>query len=146
MKNIFIGSDHGGVDLKSDLVKFLKKLNYNVQDLGTSNRDSVDYTDYAEKVAKLTANQESNFGILICRTGIGMSISANKIKNIRAALVNNTKIAKLSRLHNNANIICFGADFISYNDARESVKIFITTEFEGGRHEKRVNKIQKLEE
>ena len=146
MKNLYIASDHGGVDLKAQLVSFAKEQGFNITDLGPQSRDSVDYPDYAKKVGMEILNDENSFGILICRSGIGMSISANKIKGIRGALVKSEEIAGLSRMHNNANVICFGADFIDPEVAKKSVLKFATTEFEGGRHAKRVDKMKDLED
>jgi ribose 5-phosphate isomerase B len=146
MKNLFIASDHGGVELKAQLVAFLTEQNFNITDLGPQSRDSVDYPDFAKKVGRAVLDNENSLGILICRSGIGMSISANKIKGIRGALVKSEEIAGLSRLHNNANVICFGADFIDPEIAKKSVMKFVNTDFEGGRHAKRVDKMKDLED
>lgn len=146
MKNLYIASDHGGIDLKKELIEFAKQQGLSIENLGPDSRDSVDYPDYARKVGQKVLENEGSLGILICRSGIGMSISANKIKGIRAALVKSEKIAELSRLHNDANVICFGADFIEPGIAKKALLKFITTEFEGGRHGKRVDKIKNLEE
>ncbi len=146
MKQLFIGSDHGGVELKAQLISFAKEQGFKIQNLGTNSQDSVDYPDFAKSVAEKVLNNDDSFGILICRSGIGMSVSANKVKGIRAALVNYEIIGELSRLHNNANIICFGADFIELEVAKKALLKFINTEFEGGRHAKRVDKIENLED
>lgn len=146
MKKIFIGSDHGGVDLKAELINFAKKENFLIENLGTDSRGSVDYPDYAKKVAESVVNTPGSFGVVICRTGIGVSISANKSKGIRAALAKSEEIAGLSRKHNDANVICFGADFIDVEVAKKALLKFVTTDFEGGRHARRVEKIKALEE
>ena len=144
-KKLFIGSDHGGVELKSQLIEFAQEQGFNIQNLGTDSRDSVDYPDYAAKVARAVVKNENSFGIAICRSGIGVSMSTNKIKGARAALVNSEIIAELSRKHNDANIICFGADFINTETAKKALVKFISTDFEGGRHEQRVDKMRELE-
>ena len=140
MKNIFIASDHAGYKLKKYIIsKFYKKIN--ISDLGPINEDSVDYPDFAKKLAKKVAIKKGNIGILVCGSGMGMAIVANKTKNIRAALCYSVKNTKLSRLHNNANIITLGARLIKKNIAFKCLQIFLTTNFEGGRHIKRVKKI-----
>lgn len=144
-KQLYIGSDHGGVDLKQQLIDFAKEQGLKIQNLGTDSRDSVDYPDYAKKVAEKVNKNEHAFGVVICRSGIGVSISANKVKGARAALVSNETLAKLSRQHNNANVICFGADFIEPDMAKKALMTFVTTEFEGGRHARRVQKMIDLE-
>jgi len=140
VEKVYIASDHGGVELKSKLVAGLEESAYQVEDMGPDSTDSVDYPDYARKVAQKVA-QNGAKGVLICRSGIGMSLAANKFDKIRAALAYNPRIATLSRQHNNANVICFGADFISEQDAKTALDNFLTTEFEGGRHQRRVSKI-----
>ena len=139
---VYIASDHGGIELKSKLVADLKEKNYMVKDLGPENKESVDYPDFAKKVTEAVAANNDSKGVLICRSGIGMSMAANKAENIRAALAYTPRIATLSRQHNNANVICFGADFISTEDASQALTNFLETEFEGGRHQRRVNKIR----
>jgi ribose 5-phosphate isomerase B len=145
-KSVVIASDHGGFELKDLVIKFLEDLDFSVTDFGTNSGESVDYPDFAEKVARFVSKNQSDFGILICGTGIGMAISANKIKNIRAVNCTNTTMARLSRQHNNANILCLGARTIGSVLATDIVSEFISTEFEGGRHKRRVDKITKLEE
>lgn len=142
---ILIAADHGGIKLKSDLVKFLKKLHVSVQDLGTNSEDSVDYPDYALKLAKTVGKGKSQKGILICKSGIGMAISANKVPGVRAALCVNKKMAELSRQHNNANVLVLGAAFVPSKKAEGIVKTWLNTEFEGGRHERRIKKITDYE-
>lgn len=141
---VFIGSDHGGYLLKEQIKEHLEAQNILFEDCGTNTTDSVDYPDNAKALCeKIT---EDNTGILICGTGIGISIAANKCKGIRAALCTNTTMARLTRLHNNANVLCMGERIIGRETARSIVDIFLNTKFEGGRHEGRVNKIMQLEQ
>jgi len=142
---IIIGSDHAGFELKNSLKDFLVGRGYNIIDLGTDAEDSCDYPIFAEKVAKKVAESKGK-GILICGTGIGMSIVANKIKGIRAALGYDVESAKLSRQHNDSNILCLGARKISEKDAYEITRIWLSTPFEGGRHQRRLDLITKLEQ
>ena len=142
---ILIAADHGGIKLKSDLVKFLKKLHVSVKDLGTNSEDSVDYPDYAIKLAKTVGKSKSQKGILICKSGIGMAISANKVKGVRAALCLNKKMAELSRQHNNSNVLVLGAGFVPSKKAEGIVKAWLGAKFEGGRHERRIKKITDYE-
>ena len=137
MKKIFIASDHAGYNLKNSIISNLKKIN----DLGPKSKDSVDYPDFAKKLSKKVASNKGSFGILICGSGMGMAIAANKNKNIRAALCYSKKNTKLSRLHNNANIITLGERLINKNKAISLINIFLSTKFEGGRHLRRVKKI-----
>ena len=141
MKKIFISSDHAGFRLKEDIKKHLKNKKLNFIDLGPVNDDSVDYPDYAHKLAKKVKVSKNNVGILVCGSGTGMNIAANKHKNIRAAQCFNTKSTKLSRLHNDSNIITLGARLISKKNALKFVSIFLNTNFDGGRHLKRIKKI-----
>ncbi len=145
IKQLYIGSDHGGVDLKQELIDFAQAQGIAIRNLGTDSRDSVDYPDYAKRVAEKVAEDDKAFGVAICRSGIGVSISANKVKGIRAALVSSETLAGLSRKHNNANVLCFGADFIEPEIAKKALLKFVTTEFEGGRHARRVQKMTDLE-
>ena len=140
MKKIFIASDHAGYKLKKLIVSKLSKRK-KILDLGPDSKDSVDYPDYAKKLAKKVASNKGSFGILICGSGMGMAITANKTKNIRAALCYSLKNTKLSRLHNNANIITLGARLINKNKAFNLIRVFLNTKFEGGRHLRRVKKI-----
>ena len=137
MKKIFIASDHAGYGLKSSIISKFKKIN----DLGPKSKNSVDYPDFAKKLSKKVASNKGSFGILICGSGMGMAIAANKNKSIRAALCYSKKNTKLSRLHNNANIITLGERLINKNKAISLIKIFLSTKFEGGRHLRRVKKI-----
>ena len=141
MKKIFISSDHAGFNLKEKIKKkFLKK--YKFEDLGTYNSEiSVNYPDYAHKLCIKISKNSKNMGILVCGSGMGMSMAANRHKKIRAAVCYSTKNTKLSRLHNNANIITLGSRLIKKNVAFKCIEIFMSTKFEGGRHKKRVKKI-----
>lgn len=140
--NIAIGSDHRGFQLKENLIKYLKENNFQVNDVGTNNAESVDYPDFAAKVCKSVLNNESAFGIAICGSGIGVSIASNKVKGIRAVNANTKDLTVMSRKHNDANVICFGADFIDFQTAIKFLDLFLNTEFEGGeRHERRINKL-----
>ena len=141
MKKIFISSDHAGYDLKEQIKKkFSNELKF--QDLGTnSSEKSVNYPDYAHKLCKKVSKNSSNMGILVCGSGMGMSMAANKHKKIRAAVCYSLKNTKLSRLHNNANVITLGSRLTNKNTAFKCIKVFINTKFEAGRHKKRVKKI-----
>ncbi len=136
-----IGSDHAGFLLKQSLIEFLKELGHNVMDLGCHSEDSIDYPDYAHPVAEEVEAQRVNLGILICGSGNGISMTANKHQGIRCALCWNPEIARLARQHNDANIVSLPARFINTQIAIEIVRDFISTEFEGGRHATRVAKI-----
>jgi ribose 5-phosphate isomerase B len=141
LKKIFISSDHAGFQLKEDIKSHLSKKKLSFQDLGPFNDDRVDYPDYAHKVARKVKVNKSNVGILICGSGMGMNIAANRHKNIRAAQCFNLKSTKLSRLHNDANIITLGSRLLNKKLALSCVNIFLNTKFEGGRHSKRIKKI-----
>jgi len=141
LKKIFISSDHAGFKLKEIIKKYLSKKKMNYQDLGPVNDAKVDYPDYAHRVAKKVKMNKNNRGILICGSGTGMNIVANKYKNIRAAQCFNLKSTKLSRLHNDANIITLGSRLLSTKNALNFVSLFLNTKFEGGRHSKRIKKI-----
>ena len=140
MKKIYIASDHAGFKLKNYIIsKLIRKIN--IVDLGPNSTVSVDYPDIAKKLSNKVASEHGNFGILVCGSGMGMSIVANKTRKIRAALCYSIKNTKLSRLHNNANIITLGERLINKNKAINLIKIFLSTKFEGGRHLRRVKKI-----
>ena len=145
MKTLFtklcIASDHAGYALKEIIKDFLINKGISVIDLGTFSIDSVDYPDYAKKVAKRVVLKKSDLGILICGSGTGMAITANKFKGIRAAQCYNKSSTILSRQHNNANVICLGARILKKNEAFKLVSYFLNTKFEVGRHQKRINKI-----
>ena len=140
-KKICISSDHAGFKLKESIKDFLINKNISIIDLGPINEDSVDYPDYAKKVSNRVKSKKSDIGILVCGSGTGMAISANKIKGIRAAVCYNLKSTRLSRQHNDANIIAIGSRLTKKNTALQLVSIFLGTEFEGGRHLRRVKKI-----
>ena len=141
MKKIFISSDHAGFNLKESIKVFLKIKKYNFIDLGPKNNNNVDYPDYAHVVAKKVKKNKNYRGILVCGSGMGMNIAANKHRNIRAAQCYNAKSTKLSRLHNDSNIITLGSRLLSKKNALNCVSIFLKTKFEGGRHLKRIKKI-----
>lgn len=141
----YIGSDHAGFAVKGLVVEMLEKRGYEVVDLGPENADRVDYPDYAEKVARAVVEDEGSYGILICGTGIGMSIAANKIDGIRAAHCHDYYTAQMARAHNNANILCFGERVSGPGVIESMIDAFTTTEFEGGRHSGRVEKIMALQ-
>lgn len=140
-----LGSDHRGLELKDKVMDYLKSHGHTTQDLGCYSTDSADYPDYASAVAGSVASGQSDFGVLICSSGIGMSITANKHKGVRAALCCGPELAIRARRHNDANVLCLGSDFISTEEALQTVSNFISTEFEGGRHQRRLDKISKLE-
>lgn len=138
---IAIGSDHAGFEYKELIKRFLASKNIEVTDFGTNSSDSVDYPDFAHPVANAVENQESNLGILVCGSGNGVAITANKHKDIRAALCWTVELAELARQHNDANILCVPARFVSIEVAQNMVNAFLNTAFEGGRHSNRVSKI-----
>ena len=140
-KKVVLASDHAGFKLKEEIKKFLIKKKRKVLDLGTANVSSVDYPDYAHLLSKKMEKNKNQFGILICGSGAGMSMTANKHKNIRAALCYDIKSTKLSRLHNNANVMTIGAKLTKKNVALKCVSTFLKTDFDGGRHSQRVKKI-----
>lgn len=143
---LFIGSDHAGVELKQKLVGFLSEKNHfnfpvEIKDFGTHDTSSVDYPDFANLVSQEIKKHNDAFGILVCGSGQGMAMRSNKFEHVRAALVYNAEIAKLSREHNDANIICLGSRFCTFEQAQEWIKLFLTTPFAGGRHATRVAKV-----
>ena len=142
---VAIGSDHAGFHLKEQLKQTLLELGYTPEDKGTYNTDSCDYPEFGAAVAHAVADKKAAAGVLVCSTGIGISISANKVDGIRAALVHHEFEAEMTRRHNDANIICFGANVIGPSIAVECVKRFFATDFEGGRHERRVGKLSAIE-
>ena len=141
IKKIVLASDHAGFKLKENIKFYLRKKMNKVIDLGTNSTNSVDYPDYAHLLSKKMKKNNNQFGILICGTGIGMDITANRHKNIRAALCYNVKSAKLSREHNNANVITLGARLTKKKVALKCINVFLNTDFKGGRHLKRIKKI-----
>ena len=146
MVKVAVGCDHGGFVLKESVVDTLKLLGAEVVDFGCFDESSVDYPVYGEKVARAVASGECECGVIMCGTGIGISIAANKVKGIRAAVVTNTYMAKLTKNHNNANIIALGGRVITPSEAEEIVKAWFTAEYEGGRHQRRLDMIAKIEE
>jgi ribose 5-phosphate isomerase B len=145
MKEVLIGADHGGFELKEDIKALLEEEGYQAIDVGTSTSDSVDYPDYGEKIAQSISKGENQRGILICGTGIGMSIVVNKFPNVRGALCGDIFSCKMSREHNDSNILILGGRVIGKGLAHEIVKTWLTTKFEGGRHQARLDKIKKIE-
>ena len=139
--NIALGADHAGYEYKEAIRKMLENEDYTVQDFGTYSTDSVDYPDYVHPAAEAIENGNADIGILVCGSANGVAMTANKHQGIRAAICWQNELAKLAREHNNANMICLPARFISVYNALEMVKIFLSTEFEGGRHTRRVGKI-----
>jgi ribose 5-phosphate isomerase B len=142
-KVLALGSDHAGYELKELLKKYLTDKGFEVKDFGTGSDKSVDYPDFAHPVAKVVNDNEIETGILICGSGNGVSIVANKYPRVRAALCWRPELAELARLHNNANILSLPARFISFEEAIKIVDLFLSTPFEGGRHQKRIDKISK---
>ena len=145
-KKILIGSDHGGFELKSYLIRILNAEGYEVIDKGCNSEDSVDYPVYSAKVAKAIIAKEAPLGILICGTGIGISMAANRFNGVRAGLCTSVEMAELTRLHNNANILAMGGRTTSKELAKEILEAFLSTEYEGGRHDNRVNMMDNVEE
>ncbi|MBH0168985.1 ribose 5-phosphate isomerase B [Fictibacillus sp. 18YEL24] len=142
---VAIGSDHAGVELRKEIISMIEELGMKVEDVGCECDTSVDYPDYAIPVAEKVANGEADRGILICGTGIGMSIAANKVKGIRCALVHDLFSAKATRQHNDSNVLAMGERVIGPGLALEIAKVWLTTEYEGGRHGRRVDKISQYE-
>lgn len=142
---IAIASDHAGFDQKTELVPFLQGLGHEVVDLGPETGDRVDYPDYAEKVARAVAAGEADRGVLICGTGIGMALAADKVAGIRAANITSPEFAELARRHNDANVITLSGRFVSLEENERILKVFLVAEFEGGRHAQRVAKIMALD-
>lgn len=142
---IVLGSDHGGLDLKNEIKKLLEERGLSCEDLGTHNGDSVDYPDFGEAVARRVSEGSAEKGILVCGTGIGMSIVANKFPGIRAALATDVFMATMAKEHNNANILVLGGRVLEVEKAREMVSAWLDTEYAAGRHQKRLDKIAELE-
>ncbi len=139
---ISITSDHAGVELKEELVEFIESMGHSVKDLGPFNTDSIDYPDYAQKMCKTVVDKESDLGIAICGTGVGMSMACNKVPGIRASLCSESYSAKLTRQHNNSNVLCLGARVIGVELAKDIVNEYLKAEFEGGRHQRRIDKLE----
>ena len=142
---VAIGSDHRGVDAKQKLIEILQRLGHDVSDVGPEDVHSVDYPDYAEVVAKRVATGQCDRGVLLCGTGIGMAIAANKIPGVRAATCYDDTTAEMSRRHNDANVLCLAADSLRNSFMDHLLRIWFSTEFEGGRHARRIEKISRLE-
>jgi len=140
-KLLAIASDHAGFEFKKQLISFLEKQGYTIKDFGTNSTESADYPDFAHPLAEAVENGDFIFGITLCGSGNGISMTANKHQGIRSALCWNKEIAKFARLHNDANVCSLPARYISYNLAKEIVTIFLNTDFEGGRHQRRIEKI-----
>lgn len=145
VKRIAVGADHAGFTLKKQMLDFLKEEKYDVVDFGTHSAESVDYPDYAEKVAEAVGKGDVPRGLLICYSGIGMDITANKVKGVRSGLCLIPKLAELSRQHNDTNVLCLASGFTTLETAKEIVKTWLSTPFEGGRHARRVDKIKDYE-
>lgn len=143
---IAFGADHAGYRLKKELVQFARSLGHVVIDYGTNSDGSVDYPDYARPVAEAVASGDVERGVLVCASGIGMSIAANKVRGIRAARVDTCAEAEFSRRHNDANVLCFGQRYIDSEEAKRALRSWLETEFEGGRHQRRIDKISEMEE
>ena len=144
-EKIPIGSDHAGYEIKEEIAGYLKELGYEPEDVGTTGQQSVDYPDFAELVAGMISRGERGRGILVCGTGIGMSIAANKLPNVRASLVTNEEMARLARSHNDANVLALGGRMLGGDEARAIVRVWLQTPFMGGRHARRVEKIAEIE-
>ena len=142
---IAIGTDHAGYDFKEAVQAYLKAQGHDVQDLGTYSKESCDYPDYAERVGKYVVEKQAQFGILVCGSGIGMSIAANKVHGVRAALAHDLYTARMGRSHNDANVLVLPSRLIALPIAEEMTDLFLATPFEGGRHAGRVEKIMKME-
>ena len=142
---IAIGCDHGGYLLKQDILVWLEEHDIDFEDYGCYNRDSVDYPAYGEKVGRAVASGEADMGIVICTTGIGISIAANKVKGIRCAHCTDVLSAEMTRRHNNANVLAMGAGLTGTNVALRMVEVFLNTEFEGGRHQRRVDQLDAIQ-
>ena len=143
-KRIALSSDHAGYQLKQELLQFLKELDYEAIDLGTDSEESVDYPDFGEAMGRAVADGQADLGVSICGSGIGIGMAANKVAGARAATVHNVKSAELARAHNDANIICLGARLLKARTAKKAVKVFLETDFEGGRHQARVKKLDAI--
>ena len=146
MDLIAIASDHGGFSLKVDIVSLLNELGYEVNDIGPKNQNSVDYPDYGIRIAQAVTTNTNSRGIVICGTGIGMSIIVNRFPGIRGTLCSDLYTAKLCREHNDSNILIMGGRVVGHGLAREIVKVWLSTPFEGGRHQKRLDKINQFDE
>ena len=145
MKKIVLGADHGGYELKNIIKAHLESCGFDTIDVGTNSSDSCDYPIFASKLCQKLQNNEADLGILVCGTGIGMSMAANKHKGIRAACCSDTFSARLTRLHNNANVLCLGARVLSYENALEILKSFLSAQFMGEHHIRRIEMLDRLD-
>ena len=144
-KRLVIGADHAGFKLKQDLAEHLREKGYEVRDIGTHDENAVDYPDLAAEVARSVGRGEFSRGLLVCGTGLGVAITANKVAGVRAVTANDPESARLSRAHNDANVLAIGARLVAADQARAIVDVWLTTDFEGGRHKGRVDKISRVE-
>lgn len=142
---IFLGADHAGYELKEHVEALLAAMGHDVTDVGTDGTDSVDYPDYAEKVARAVAAGDADVGVLVCGTGLGMAVAANKVPGVRAIQASDPEMARMARLHNDANVLTLPGRYIGPERAAEVVRTFLETPFEGGRHQRRVEKIEAIE-
>ena len=138
---IALAADHGGFEMKNQIAQYLISKNFDVVDLGTNSSDAVDYPDFAQKVVQKLMSHEADLGILVCGTGIGISIAANRHKGIRAALLYDDYVAQVAREHNNANVLCFGGRTMKIEDVLKRIDIFLAAKYEGGRHDRRLCKL-----
>lgn len=143
---IAIGNDHAAVEMKKEVAAYLRELGHEVINMGTDSSESCNYPEYGEKVARAVAAKEADCGVLICGTGVGISIAANKVRGIRAAVCSEATTARLVKEHNNANIIAFGARIIGIETAKDILNAYLNAEYEGGRHQKRIDLIHAIEE
>ena len=143
---LVIGNDHAAVELKNEIKAYLEEKGHEVINIGTDTHDSCNYPEYGEKAGRMVAAGEVDGGVLICGTGVGISLAANKVKGIRAAVCSESVTARFSRLHNDANVLAFGARIVGVETAKDMVNVWLNTEFEGGRHQRRVDLIMKIEE
>ncbi|MFA5503426.1 MAG: ribose 5-phosphate isomerase B [Bacilli bacterium] len=146
MYKIAVGSDHAGVDYKNKLKDHLEMIGYGVVDVGTNTHDSVNYPNFGAAVGKKVASGECKFGIVVCSTGIGISIAANKVRGVRCGIAYDDEVARLIRAHNDANVIAFGQNRMNYEDCERRLDIFLNTQFDGGRHATRVDLLCSIEE
>ncbi|WP_391591867.1 Ribose-5-phosphate isomerase B [[Mycoplasma] cavipharyngis] len=146
VKKVYLGADHAGYGQKEDMKRFLAEIDCPFEDLGTNSFQACDYPDIAANVCQKVQNDTQSYGIIICGSGVGVSIAANKFAQIRAALVDRKELAYYAIAHDHANVLCLSSRFSSFDDNREIIKTFLTTEFEGGRHCQRIEKISKLEQ
>ena len=142
---VYVGADHAGYQLKEHVERFVTDMGHEVVDVGTDDEDSVDYPDYAREVARAVAGGDADVGVLVCGTGLGMAIAANKVPGVRAVQASDPEMARMARLHNDANVLTLPGRYIGPEQAAEVVSAFLGTAFEGGRHQRRIDKIVELE-